>query len=55
MSHFILTHPIAAVLCGAIIANAAWELAAHLFLLSCGLTGAESWSWWVQSLVAMLS
>lgn len=54
MSRLILAHPIAAVLCGAAVANAAWELIAHLFLLSCGLTGIESWSWWVQSLVAML-
>lgn len=54
MSHLILDHPIAAILCGAAAANAAWELAAHLFLLSCGMTGLASWSWWVQSLVAML-
>lgn len=54
MSRFILDHPIASVLVGALALNAAWELAAHLFLLSCGMTGAESWSWWAQSLVAML-
>lgn len=54
MSHFILTHPIAAVLCGGIVANAAWELAAHLFLLLSGRVGLASWSWWVQSLAAML-
>jgi hypothetical protein len=54
MSHFILAHPIVAVLCGAIIASAAWEMVAHLFLVSCGLTGTSSWSWWVQSLAAML-
>ena len=38
----------------AAMAEAAWQLAAHLFLISVGKTGLESWSWWVQSMAAML-
>lgn len=47
-------HPFAAVALGALAANVLWELAAHLFLVACGATGAGSWSWWAQSLAAML-
>lgn len=31
----------------------AYELAAHMFMLSAGFTGMESWSWVIQGLFRM--
>lgn len=45
---------IIAVPVAAIAALIAWHLAAHAFLLSCGMAGIESWAWTIRPIVSAL-
>lgn len=55
MSDRMIRHFVAYVMLGALALGVAWEIWAHVFLISMGYQGLESWSWWVRSLVEMMA